>query len=343
MIEASDRRIVYFSVDRFVSEIAQGAACFICGCSVSEKQFSGEHVLPDWLLKRHGLHSGRVVLPNSAEFMYGRYVVPCCSPCNARMAEVFEVPISTAFGQGYDAVGRFIRDGGGSLLFIWLASLFLKTHLKHRELRWHLDSRLGDEKIADLYDWKELHHIHCIVRSFYSGARLTPRVYGSLALLPANMDEGPEHFDYGDLFPGRAVLLRSGDTALVAVLNDSGAVLGAMKEVFDKIRGPLTRLQLRELMVRMAYCNMLLEPRPRYYSDINAGTEEYIIDAEVPETFTLVQDSDPALLGQLFYHAVGPILEALPERVDPSVLNHVRKGRFTFLFDDNGDFLASSS
>ncbi|MGH9613282.1 MAG: hypothetical protein ACRD4P_09415, partial [Bryobacteraceae bacterium] len=259
--------------------------------------------------------------------------------CNADMSKFLEDPISGAFEGGYKAVQDFIKGGGGPRLFAWLASIFLKTHLKDRELRWHLDARRGEHKIAKLYDWRELHHIHCIVRSFYSGARLAPDVYGSLAVLPANLSEGPEFFDYGDLLPGRSILLRLGDTAVLAVLNDAGAVCGAMAHVFEALTGPLTRLQLRELMVRMAYCNMLLEPRPRYQSTLDLSTEDYVINADLPGKFSLVDNPDPGLFGRIFYLSVGPILEAV--KAKPETLAQVKEGRFTFLFDEDGRFLSS--
>ena len=237
-IETPDGRVIYFSLDRFISEIAKGSACFICGGTSAKKSFNNEHVLPDWVLKRCELHSRRVTLPNSEGFMYGRYVIPCCTECNALMSELFEVPISAAFEEGYRGLVEFMKSEGGPRLFVWLAMLFLKTHLKDRDFRWDLDARRGNEKIADIYDWTELHHIHCLVRSFYSGASLSPRVFGSVALLRATKSD--EQFDYGDLLPGKAVLLRLGDVAVLAILNDSGAVIRSLKEVFDALTGPLT-------------------------------------------------------------------------------------------------------
>lgn len=338
-VETRDGRVVLFSVHRFISEIAQGHVCFICGADPTTKQFNNEHVIPDWVLRRYALHSGRVIMPNSAELAYGRYVIPCCVECNAAMSEFLEGPISEAFEGGCKGLELLIKDGGGPRLFVWLASIFLKTHLKDRELRWHLDVRRGEQKIAELYDWTELHHIHCIVRSFYSGARLAQGVYGSLAILPASGGEGPESFDYGDLLPGRSILLRLGDAAVIAVLNDSGAALGVLDQVFKAITGPLTRLQLRELMVRMAYCNMLLEPRPRFQSELDLNTEDYVISAILPHAYSLADDPDSGLFGRLFYFSVGPILEAV--KADPQTIAHVKEGRFTFLFDDCGTFLSS--
>jgi hypothetical protein len=332
-------RVVFFSLDRFIAEIAQGGFCFVCGASPGDKEFNDEHVIPDWVLKKHRLHSGRLVLPNTAELMYGRYVLPCCVDCNAEMSAVFEAPISEAFAGGYKTVCDFV-EARAPLVFTWLALMFLKTHLKHRELRWHLDARRGQEKIADLYNWNQLHHIHCIIRSFYSGATVAPRVYGSLAVLPATLIESPEHFDYGDLRPGRSVLFRFGDAAVIAILDDCGAVMGAMEHVFKALGGPLTILQLRELMVRMAYCNMLLQPRPRFLSAFDLEAERYVIDAEIPDEFSLIEDPDPGLFGRLFDFAVGQIIAGLPpDQANPQTAAHVKEGRFTFLFDDNGKFL----
>jgi hypothetical protein len=99
-VETRDGRVVLFSVDRFISEIVHGSGCFICGASPASKQFNDEHVIPDWILKRHELHSGRLIMPNSEDFMYGRYVIPCCVECNTEMSKFLEGPISAVFDRG---------------------------------------------------------------------------------------------------------------------------------------------------------------------------------------------------------------------------------------------------
>ncbi len=85
------------------------------------------------MLRNRGLHSGNIVLPNRAEFKYGRYVVPCCKECNETLAHIFEEPISEAFANGYEGIMDLMRVGQGSLLWHWLALIFLKVHLKHRD------------------------------------------------------------------------------------------------------------------------------------------------------------------------------------------------------------------
>ena len=77
-VESHDGRIALFSLERFLAEIRDGDGCFICGARASTKHFNNEHVIPDWVLRDRGLHSSKLILPNQAAFMYGRYVVPCC-------------------------------------------------------------------------------------------------------------------------------------------------------------------------------------------------------------------------------------------------------------------------
>jgi hypothetical protein len=177
-------------VERFLAEIESGDCCFVCGAKPGSKRFTEEHVIPDWVLRDRALHSGKIVLPNQAALMYGRYVVPCCQECNEQMAAVFEVPLSAAFAKRYEGVAELMRTGQGTLIWLWLALIFVKLHLKHRDLRWHLDRRLGNVKMSEAYDWTQLHHIHCVVRSFYTGAAIDPKVYGSLLVWPASDAEG---------------------------------------------------------------------------------------------------------------------------------------------------------
>lgn len=99
------------------------------------------------------------------------------------MAREFEDPISNLIAGGDKAVFEHVTREGPWLLFRWLALILFKTHLKDRSLRFNLDKRQGAEKISELYDWEEMHHIHCIARSFYTGAQLDPTVFGSVLML----------------------------------------------------------------------------------------------------------------------------------------------------------------
>jgi hypothetical protein len=242
-----DGRIILFSVERFLAQIRDGDGCFICGARADTKLFNNEHVIPNWVLRDRGLHSSKLALPNQAAVMYGRYVVPCCKDCNESMATEFEDPISEAFAEGYEGVANLMRSGRANLLWRWLALIYLKLHLKHRELRWHLQRQLGDTKMSEAYDWTQLHHIHCVVRSFYTGAIIDPKVYGSLFVWPASDVEDTESFDVANLLPAASILIRIGAVTALAVLNDSGFVMqGLTKELLTGFLSSGTGLAWRQ-------------------------------------------------------------------------------------------------
>jgi hypothetical protein len=254
------------------------------------------------------------------------------------MAEVFEEPISQAFARGYEGVVDLIRKGRGHLLWNWLALIFLKIHLKHRDLRWHLNCNQGDARMSEAYDWTQLHHVHCVARSFHTGATIDPRVYGSLFVWPASNSEGGEEFDFANLLLGASLLLRIGPTFVFAVMNDSGFALGSLNETIEKITGPLTRIQGRELLANLCHRNVSIEPRPQYHSEINLWTGEYNIKAEISDEVGLNENPRPELYGEIMAFLSKDLLEAAG--TDPQTLKYIREGRYTFLFGEDGKFLA---
>lgn len=68
-------RILYFSFDRFMSEIVQGNRCFICGISPDVARFNDEHALPDWILRRYELHGRKMHLPNATSCEYRHFKI----------------------------------------------------------------------------------------------------------------------------------------------------------------------------------------------------------------------------------------------------------------------------
>ncbi|MGH6989586.1 MAG: hypothetical protein ACREFD_00685 [Stellaceae bacterium] len=186
-----DGRVVFFSCERFVRDICEGDSCFICGASRSTKPFNDEHVLPEWVLRRYGLLSRRVNLPNGTSFRYDQYTVPCCVDCNTLMGRQIETPVSELIGKGADAVNQHLESRGSLLFFVWLGLIFLKTHLKDRQLRFNRDQRKPDDPISALYTWETLHHIHTVARCFYTGCRISANVFGSFLALPLSWCANP--------------------------------------------------------------------------------------------------------------------------------------------------------
>ena len=64
----SKGRVIYFTLKRFITNIAKGNHCLLCGASPEVVPFNNEHILPDWILKRYRLHSRLITLPNGTSF-----------------------------------------------------------------------------------------------------------------------------------------------------------------------------------------------------------------------------------------------------------------------------------
>jgi hypothetical protein len=199
------------------------------------------------------------------------------------MANIFETPLSKVTAEGYDATIEYAKSGGMMDLFVWLALIFLKAHLKDRDLRLNLDQRLGAGKLSDLHPWEDLHHLHCVARSFYTHCEIDTKVLGSVAILSAKADPDFEAFDFCDVSVAQTMLLRLGEVAFITVLNDSCAALNVLSGALGKLIAPLTPMQLRELTAKFATVNLNLVHRPTFSSQFKPKDGRYIISAQVPE------------------------------------------------------------
>src|SRR5271155_1471376 len=89
-VTAADGRVIFFSFQRFITDIVRGNRCFICGASPNAVPFSDEHILPDWILRKFNLHNRVITLPNGEAVRYGQFKIPCCAACNAKMGTELE-------------------------------------------------------------------------------------------------------------------------------------------------------------------------------------------------------------------------------------------------------------
>src|SRR5579872_731344 len=282
-VESTTGAVVHFSIERFVTDVCNGDCCFICGARPGSVEFNNEHVVPQWLLRHHDLFDRRLTLTNGTTIPYSQCTVPCCLQCNEFLGATLEAPIKDVLTAGYERTAEFLENGGNWDLFVWLALLFIKTHLKDKRLRLSRDRRDPDYKIGDLYEWGTLHHIHCVARSPYSKCTLDSKIHGSLFIAPAANGPGVEPFDYCDLYDGKTVLLRVAGTCIVAVLNDSCVAMNMLDETLKKIAGPLSPLQHRELAAHLSYANSKFEPRPQFYTEFDGSADRIRMSADLPK------------------------------------------------------------
>ena len=335
-------KVIFFSTERFVNDICLGDCCFICGAKPGERQFNNEHILPEWLLRRYDLFAKTITLPNEVPVRYDGYTVPCCAECNSLMGEVVEKPISEVMRGGVDAINDFVSKGDLLKVFVWMGLIFLKTHLKDRELRVHLDARKGEEKIAEEYEWDLLHHIHSVVRCFFTGCFVEIEAIGSFLTIPVKAQASPDRFDFADLYLAQTMLLRVNDTAMLTVFDDSGAAMNFFWQKLEKINGPVSELQLREIMVELAYLNLHLKERPTFHTEFDLANEKCRIIGKRPKL--ALMDLNRQLRGQMLHHAVKYALPhiRMAGQTKEEMLEAIKAGNLTFLFNDDGAFIKDS-
>ena len=228
-------KIVFYSADRFEHEICSQDSCFICGELRGGKEFNDEHVIPKWILKKHNLYNKQITLTNQTRIRYSQYVVPCCSECNQLMGTEIEQKVQHLFDAGYSKIISYLRDNGPWLFLVWLSLIFIKTHYKDRYLRLSRDERKEKYTIGDLNEWKQLHHIYCIARSFYSGAEFNPFAQSSFITVPAKSLEGFGNFNYCDLFDTQASMIRYDQIVMMAIHNDGCAAQTILSSLLSRI------------------------------------------------------------------------------------------------------------
>ena len=160
-------------------------------------------------------------------------------------------------------------------------------------------------------------------------------------MLPAKVELDSENFDFGDIHLGRALLLRMDEVCFFAVLNDSCYSQTFFKDQLLKISGPLSPIQIREVLARLAFLNVFLKDRPKFWSDFDLKRGSYCIGADAPETSGLCDCSSPDF-GKFLHSSIRNMLSQMVNADRDQIIEHVKEGKYSFLFDKNGDFINNS-
>ena len=339
---ASQNKVLYFGKNIFVNKFINRDCCFVCGDSPKSKEFNNEHVIPDWLLRKHKLHSSSITLPNGTKLPYGMYTIPCCKECNSELGRVVETPISQLLSRPYSEIINELRYDETLIhdLFHWLCLVYIKTHLKDNALLLNRDKRQKSGSIGDSYDWEEMHHIHCMARRHFTNPIIQPGIYGTVFILPALILEQDKSFDYADHTASKTVMLQSGEFCIIAVLNDSCAGQSIYGDHFKRISSAVTPFQIRNIMAHLNFINLNLTERPSYFSGFTQKGE-YTIGAVVPEYFNLQQgENRVASFGEFLHFYVDNIMGDIPNR--ETILDEIRAGKRNYLFNESGEFIDHS-
>ncbi|WLI90956.1 hypothetical protein Q4S45_07515 [Massilia sp. R2A-15] len=330
-------RIVAFSFNKFVNDICKDGHCFICG-TPRDETFNDEHVIPKWLLRWAGLFDQSITLPNTVKLKYSQYTLPCCRECNSFYGKNLEERVQPLLTQGYASLTAGLDRKSSELLFVWVAFVFFKTHLKDTQLRLHLNKQKGEQPISSKYDFAWLHHIHAVIRSIYTGAKLEPACIGTFLVL--NAPEGPTStpFDFRDINGINTILLRVGDTALLASLDDAKLSQPFLKGHIDATAGkPMSPIQLREMLAHLSFVSWSLSHRPLFRNEYDPAARTSTIRAAVPQQVQMA-NAPKTTFGQMLYLCTFDMLPKLGIRDLAALEAEVKTGEVGFIFDENGDF-----
>jgi hypothetical protein len=176
-----------------------------------------------------------------------------------------------------------------------------------------------------------------------NGAVIERDVFGSFAVFSAKPQGTLDQFDFANLYHAQTMLLRLGDVVLVTTFNDScGAIQGAMPRL-ERIDGPLSEIQAREVMVDFAFLALHLKERPKFFTECNMLKEEVTEKAILPSNFELAE-LDYSIRGALFRDALGPSIGTLcdGDKSPTEIQAAIDSGHFTVLFDADGKFIQES-
>lgn len=341
IIDVLTGKTLFFGYEDFSSKIVNGGHCFICGASPNEKRFNNEHVIPDWILREYQLHDDAIRLPNDTYFKYGSYIVPCCEQCNTELSAAFEIPISKLIKKGYRYAVEELHNDKSMVdkLFQWMCLLFFKTHLKDTRLLMERNRSLQAGNIGDYHSWENIHHIHCMSRAFFTAAEIDDNVYGSFMVLPAlrhELQEQSDLFDYMDNLDGSTVMIRLDEICIFAVLNDSKLCQSLFHKYTERISGPLTNIQLREIFCHLVFLNTNLKTKPIYHSTIK--NDRYNICATVPELPELLHTTErKSSVGELLHFYIEDLIPNYVENREKH-LQSIKKGEMQFLLNESGTF-----
>lgn len=333
-----NNKVLFFSKENFAEQICKGSKCFICGSENGTKDFNDEHIIPRWILKKFNLFERSITLPNGKAFKYGKYKISCCNDCNSLLGNSLEKKVSEGF-EGDIKKSRCFFNENKEIIFQWVCLLYIKTHLRDREF---ISDFKKKDKISDKYEWETLHHTYCIARAVYSGVVIEEKTYGSMFFFECDTSDFSEPFDYIDLYGTGTVLIKMKYFILICVIDDSKLVHKLIDEYLNKITGKLNDIQLRELFARITDKNVRIIDKPKFMTLGNREQKKLIIGAIVKDNVRIAS-YNKKIFGEMMFklvqnHLYKPEGEEL-EKLMIEQTRRIKKGEWTFIFDENGNFL----
>lgn len=334
-IISNDGKILFYSIEDFINNICLSDSCFICGTKKADVEFNNEHVLPKWLLKRYNLFNEGIGLSNRKTVKYSQYKIKCCKKCNTLLGNKIETPISNGLKGEYEQVKKFIEENH-NLVCIWLTLIAFKTFLNDRRFKFDYEN---DTKISDFYDYKGFHHLHCVIRSIYTGCQIDKFVLGSLFILPTTNKDN--YFDYIDSYEFHSSYINLGGISLIYIYNDAEYIKFRQTKYMEYVgTKKFNIIQCRELYCKMSYLNTIIKNRPKFSTGLNKDKNTLTIFPTIDRDMTL-NTFNKKSYGELLYFYIMNIQPDLIPTFIHQQKSNILTGFWSYLFEPEGMMVMS--
>lgn len=287
-ITNSSGDIIFFSFKYFVEQIVEQNACFICGAKRGTKTFNKEHVVPDWIIKKHNLSTEWITLLNEQKISYPRYKIPCCKECNSKLAAFYENPIRQFFDKSFEDRIEFLKNHPDfeQKLFQWIGLIFCKIHLFDTQMRFNQNPTIDSPIISSFYNWKAFHILHSIVKNIDENLKIEAKYSTSLIFKSEIYNDEIFNYDYLDNFETMTCLLRIGDMTFIVSFFDFCLGYNNIKEdIIDNLNNPLNMFQGLEIYSRIV--SFLSSKRIERNFIVSENKETYSLKGEVERIYDL--------------------------------------------------------
>lgn len=245
----------------FGKKFLKKGRCFLCGCKLTGKNTTEEHVFPKWLLKRYSLfNSGGLTLLNGRTQAYRKIKVPCCMECNNVHLGRLEREISSAVRSGYNAFVKLDEEK----VYLWLLKIFYE--IVYLETSLMISPGFPEKgRMITPAKLEEYAHCHVFLQAIRGKTTFHDQKPWSIFIFKTKKYSNPLHnFDYKDNLDFLTFAIRMDGIGIIACLQDNGS----HKDCFvgyDKIRNhTLHSIQFIETFSKVTYKESTCQRVPKY-------------------------------------------------------------------------------
>ena len=247
--------------------------CFLCGCKLTTKNKTVEHVIPKWVQHQFKLWDQEVSLLNGTFIPYRLLTIPCCFKCNNIYLKPFEDKVYAAFQKGYDVFRQLDKE----IVFYWLGKIYFG--LMYRELFLNVDRMDPTKGTITTPEYLKSFYSHFLflqgIRNRHSFKDFFPAsIYYFKTQKPREIEK---QWDFVDNHNTLFIAIRLGEIGIISPLQD-GEATKQLESLLDEHRDiDLHPLQFREMTARILYKRLLMNRTPKFINVQHGRKSETIM------------------------------------------------------------------